>query len=566
MKGNKSRYIIVCTVVVLLILAFSFSRPLIKSYYYDESYVRSEEPVIAIFDRNNPNSNIPLSINHITVVWKNTALWFDKKSLEKEIDGHDLLITVETWIKGRSTSDNVLAATLSGTFDKRIKELGEIVSTSKHQVYIRWNPDMEVPVHIYPWQFQSPKQYIQAFNYFAKKIKDVAPNVKIVWGPAGYPGDTEYWPGNKEVDFLSVSLGSVSEYSSDKYPHAQTVPDMLKQKLHRMRFINKPVLILGSWNIGKHNFKSNWLKDQAAYMNQFNSTIYSPENYADSDRIKPVRDSLRIGAFDFNKKLFGLTQVTVEHIFTNLGEIERGEFEKIFNEITSRHHDVIVTMEPFRDTAHLADTTICKQVLAGKFDKEIRRLFKVLSSTQQTVYLRWMHEMEIPIHRYLWQSQDPVTYINAFRYFMQFEGGPSKNVKRVWGPAGDRGSMDFWPGNDVVDFISIAIYGLPDKNITDPNQQEAFNTIFNRKFYRMRFSDKPLFITEFGVKGPEEFQDQWLELAAKTINNNPSIFGVSYFNLYDNPKAWGNIKAPDWSITPRSMQKFCSLLKRTPDR
>ena len=173
-----------------------------------------------------------------------------------------------------------------------------------------------------------------------------------------------------------------------------------------------------------------------------------------------------------------------------------------------------------------------------------------------------MHEMEIPIHRYPWQSQDPVNYINTFRYFMKFEGGPGSNVKKIWGPAGDRGSIDFWPGDDVVDFISIAIYGLPDKNITDPEQQESFRTIFERKYHRMRFADKPLFITEFGVKGPENFQDKWLSDAAKIINAYPQIFGVCYFNLYDNPKAWGHIKAPDWSITPASMQRFYSLLKQ----
>jgi hypothetical protein len=87
----------------------------------------------------------------------------------------------------------------------------------------------------------------------------------------------------------------------------------------------------------------------------------------------------------------------------------------------------------------------------------------------------------------------------------------------VWGPAGDRGSMEWYPGGDVVDFISIAIYGLPDKNITDPTRQESFETIFNRKAWRMRFASKPIFVTEFGVKGPEDFQAQWLEKAAEVL-------------------------------------------------
>mgnify|MGYP001554436898 FL=1 len=112
-----------------------------------------------------------------------------------------------------------------------------------------------------------------------------------------------------------------------------------------------------------------------------------------------------------------------------------------------------------------------------------------------------------------------------------------------------------------MDYISIAIYGLPDKNITDPNKQELFSAIFQRKYYRMRFLNRPLFITEFGVKGPEDYQHNWLAGAAKTLKENKHVFGICYFNLYDNPKAWGHIKAPDWSISPANMQFFCSSVK-----
>ncbi|MGN6177898.1 MAG: hypothetical protein ACTHNW_01885, partial [Mucilaginibacter sp.] len=94
------------------------------------------------------------------------------------------------------------------------------------------------------------------------------------------------------------------------------------------------------------------------------------------------------------------------------------------------------------------------------------------------------------------------------------------------------------------------------------NKQEAFNTIFQRKYYRMRFLDRPLFITEFGVKGPENYQHNWLAGAAKTLKENKHVFGICYFNLYDNPKAWGGIKAPDWSISPQNMQFFCNSVNR----
>jgi beta-mannanase len=121
--------------------------------------------------------------------------------------------------------------------------------------------------------------------------------------------------------------------------------------------------------------------------------------------------------------------------------------------------------------------------------------------------------------------------------------------------------LEWWPGNDVVDYISVAIYGLPDKNITDPNKQESFSTIFNRKYWRMRFIDKPLFITEFGVKGPEEYKSNWLEGAAKVIRENRQIVGVNYFNMSDTPKAWGDIEPPDWSISKKSFYHFLKELK-----
>lgn len=64
----------------------------------------------------------------------------------------------------------------------------------------------------------------------------------------------------------------------------------------------------------------------------------------------------------------------------------------------------------------------------------------------------------------------------------------------------------------------------------------------------MRFVDKPFLITEFGVKGPDEFQKAWLENAARKINQAPKITGVCYFNLYDHSGVWRERKVPEWGI------------------
>lgn len=544
--------------MLVIILVYRPVSKFLTSSYADEYYLRLQEPVLGILNRTNDTTRArSLNLSHGSIIWKSTALCFDERALEKLLANGPAIITVETWLKSPQSGDNVLTAVYQGKFDKPIEQLGYLIAQCKYDVYVRFDPDMEVPTTIFPWQYQSPKDYIKAFNYIAPKLKQLAPKVKIVWGPSGYPGDTEYWPGGKYVDAVSVTLGSLSEDNAHAYPATTSIPEMLKQKLHRMRFIDKPVVILGSRHIQKENFKPDWLATEAEYITWLSKTaVYSSGNFVNQDTAKPIRKKLEIGVYDLQEKLIDLKGITAEHLFTDMGEVQRNEFEKNFNAVTHRHHNVIITMEPWKDTSGIADTNVTGSILHGRYDAIFSKLFKILGSTRQTVYLRFMHEMEIPIHRYAWQSQDPVQYINAYRYFMQFNGGPPPNVKKIWAPAGDRGSVDFWPGDNVVDFISIAIYGLPDKNITDPNKQEMFSNILKRKYYRMRFLNKPLFIAEFGVKGTEAFQDKWLQNAAATIKSNPHIFGVSYFNLYDNPKVWGHMAAPNWSISPRSMQLF----------
>ncbi|HYK75943.1 MAG TPA: hypothetical protein VEV16_03130 [Daejeonella sp.] len=507
--------------------------------------------------------NLVSNIQSFSIQWKGSADWSVEETLQKAIsEDKNLLITIETWPDRGLLSNSVLQDVLSGRYDQKIETLARALNLGQGSVYIRWNPEMEVPVKKYPWQYQSPYAYMDAFNYFSAHLKHLAPQVKMVWSPAGFPGDSEYWPGKEQVDAISITLDSRSEKLSGLYPtgHLSTL-EKVKQKLHRMRFMDKPVLVLSADKKVTPDLMGPVLQQIAKSTEPYRNTVYSAENFKGPYQRTQSRKELILGAYDPDKDLVSEPQIKAEHLFTNWGELKRGEFLTKFNEVIARKHDVIVTMEPWRDTLKKEDPQMLQSILQGKYDREIAKLYSIISNVKQTVYLRWTHEMEIPIHRYPWQSQDPVVYINCFRYFMNFPKVKPENIRRIWGPAGDRGSVDWYPGDDVVDYVSIAIYGLPDKNITDENQQELFSDIFRRKNYRMRFINKPLFITEFGVKGSEKYQNKWLEDAAKTIRNNPTIFGASYFNQHDDPKAWGDIKPPVWKIGKESFKKFCNPLK-----
>jgi len=333
--------------------------------------------------------------------------------------------------------------------------------------------------------------------------------------------------------------------------------------------MNKPVLFLSSASVNRYNITYSLLdnlnKKIAADLPVYRTPIVPREHDSTATK-KPGKSNLQIGVYDPLLLLTGQPLITTEHIFTDMISVINGFFKKNFDSVISRHHNVIVTMEPWKDGKREKDPAILANTVNGTYDKVWTKLYEILSNTTQTVYLRWGHEMEIPIDRYAWQSKDPVAYIKAFRYFASFQKPKANNIKLVWGPAGDRGSVEWYPGDDVVDFVSFAIYGLPDKNINDYTKQQNFSTIFLYKFHRMRFAHRPIFITEFGVKGPEAFQKKWLEEATSTINKYPEIYGLSYFNFADTPKAWGDAETPDWSITDSTFKSFVmkinNLLKK----
>lgn len=491
-----------------------------------------------------PDAGMP----HWVVDWKNGAGEKEWEGLAKALKGEAVaMITLQL---------EEMAV------DEKLRAWLKKIARACPRIYIRYNPEMELPIHEHAWQMKAPKEYVHGFRKFSALCREYGAVYKVVWGPAGYPGADEYWPGADVVDCISVTTRPASEEKIGVYPVYASAAEDIRRRIIRMRFFQKDILVLKGQESGA---KKASMDSVAGLLQRDSALLYGT---ALNKRNKPPEEMLatdevfKTGVFDPGLKLVNLPAVAVEHLFTDWKGIKNGVFEREFQAVRQRGHEVIVTMEPWKDLNVEYDSAVLEKVLRGMYDEALAKLWRIVNATQKKVYLRWAHEMEIPIKRYPWQSNDPALYIKAFRYFMNFSRNQSFNVHRVWGPAGDRGSLEWWPGNDVVDFISVAIYGLPDKNITDHKQQESFETILNRKLYRMRLVNKPVFITEFGVKGPDAFKRVWLENAAKAIRKHNNIHGICYFNMTDSPDAWGEIDAPDWRVKKETFQYFTRLLQR----
>ena len=513
------------------------------------------------------------SILYQTINWVNNSV----KSLpEEQIKSLinkklPLFINLQIWPKGviAAFDNNIAGVIISGYYDEKLISFFNLLGKSANTVYIRYNAEMELPSNQYPWQAKSFNEYILSYRHLYVLCKKYAPAAKMVWGPNGYSGAEEYWPGEEFADLVSVNLSMQLPFKKCPYPIESTIEEMMQHKFFRMRFMNKPVLFLSSASVNRHNIASALLdslnKKIAADLPIYRTPIVPTEHDSAATK-QPGMPYLQLGVYDPLLLLTGQPIITTEHIFTDMISVLNGFFKMNFDSVISRQHNVIVTIEPWKDGKREKDPAILTNTLNGTYDMVWSKLYEIISDAPQTVYLRWGHEMEIPIDRYAWQSKDPVAYIKAFRYFATFKKPKANNIKIVWGPAGDRGCMDYYPGNDVVDFVSFAIYGLPNKNINDHTRQQKFSTIFQYKLHRMRFAHHPIFITEFGVKGPESFQKQWLEEATSIINKHPEIYGLSYFNYADTPKAWGDAVTPDWSITDSTFKSFIQKINNLPKK
>ncbi|MFB6341519.1 hypothetical protein ACE1ET_07340 [Saccharicrinis sp. FJH62] len=526
---------------------------------------RENEEVSGIFYKKNAKGyDRSLKFNHLVLqVNNNSSFRINKNILNAAHEKNNILLTVEFWgnlfYNKYSIKNEPLKEIIDGSLDAKLQKIYNTLLDSDREIFVRINPEMELWVYNTPWENRD--NYIEAYRHVVSFWQKKNPNLKFIWGPAGFNGCERYYPGDDVVDLISITLQSEAEKMYTRYPAYGSLENEIHRKLHRLRFFNKPVMIITSDKMFDKTEVANAVNDEIDSIAKYQDIAYD-ETLWNNAQLSIPNEEFQIGVYDPRKLLLTDSSITTEHLFLDFGHLQSRDSKTYLDDVFSRNHDVILTFEPWIDYGRITDPNVLANIVDGKYDTLIHLLYNDISNSNHTVYLRFAHEMEIPITRYAWQSKDPIIYIKAFRYFMQFPNPFPLNVKKVWGPAGDRGAPDYYPGDDVVDYVSFAAYGLPDKNITDFNKQIMFSTIFEDKIINYRYMNKPVFITEFGVKGPNEYKLKWMEDAAITLNKNPQVVGVNYFNMSDTPGAWGDIKEPDWSIDTSILHRFLEVLKK----
>jgi cellulose synthase (UDP-forming) len=113
----------------------------------------------------------------------------------------------------------------------------------------------------------------------------------------------------------------------------------------------------------------------------------------------------------------------------------------------------LVTIEPHTDDS--TGEELLQNIIVGSYDDSLRSISKIFEASNNPVYVRFAHEMELA-DLYNWGNQDPQLYIAAYQHATNLLR-KSPRVQTIWSPAGNPGAEQYYPGDEYVDIIGTTI-------------------------------------------------------------------------------------------------------------
>ena len=173
------------------------------------------------------------------------------------------LVTIEPWPEPvgfqYASNNDLLKAIIAGKYNQTTDNICNILSTSQVPVYIRWGHEMELENSRYPWSHGTPELYIQAYKHFIDRCRTKGNFFKFAWSPAGEAGLEKYWPGEKYVDVIGLSIYSFDRYDEKHIGHKRSFKEVFMPRYDRIKNYGKPVLIAEMGATGTDDYKLEWV-------------------------------------------------------------------------------------------------------------------------------------------------------------------------------------------------------------------------------------------------------------------------------------------------------------------
>lgn len=268
------------------------------------------------------------------------------------------------------------------------------------------------------------------------------------------------------------------------------------------------------------------------------------------DHVDTANLTVNLGIYDPEGHFASSDQWAIEHYFVNWSGYNLAKIRAQLQTAVSRNRWPMITVEPWPASSDPADWDgLLADASTGRYDNSIDTLCGELKAFDHPIFVRWGQEMEAVTGRYPWAVEDSLSYIAAYRRFVERCGSVADQALFVWSPVGNKELELYWPGADYADYVGISVYGFPDWERDLYGHPRTMAQTLREKMERVTDYGRPVMVAELGVTGPESYQRAWLGQGLQAMADYPDLKTAVYFNAVDTPGVWGEIYgAPDWRL------------------
>jgi cellulose synthase (UDP-forming) len=242
--------------------------------------------------------------------------------------------------------------------------------------------------------------------------------------------------------------------------------------------------------------------------------------------------------------------VGIEHIFVSWADPSVGTLiQDAYTYAHDRGRQLMITVEPWPAISRNRHTLL-RDIRVGAYDEEIDAVCRSIRSLNAPVLVRWGHEMETDTGRYPWAADDPVGYVDAYRYFVDRCRSVEGKMRFVWSPRGDQPLQAFFPGRTYADYVGLSVFDCLACGTEPAGDLRSAASILQEKYRRVLRFDLPVIVAELGIDGGPERQRKELRELRQWMPKLPMLKAVVYFNSPDTPGGWPPPHRPDWRIAP----------------
>jgi cellulose synthase (UDP-forming) len=183
------------------------------------------------------------------------------------------------------------------------------------------------------------------------------------------------------------------------------------------------------------------------------------------------------------------------------------------------------------------------RILRGDYDAYVSSWARRLAAHDGPVLLRFAHEMNHGA--YPWgrvAGNTPQEFIAVWRRLHGlFRRAGADNVRWVWSPMASRLNFDYYPGDDVVDMLSLT--GFNGGSELDWSGWRTPTQIFEDAIRRLekRIPGKRIELGELSTVAAGGDRAAWVTDLFRLVRRHPSVDAVVWFNLE---------KEADWRLEP----------------